>query len=253
MGARGRERKVARQKAIPTEKAQVTHRLSLKKKLAIGLGSALLVFVVIFCVAPVKTVSYTVTEKYSAAETYYVKEPYTETETYYEEEPFATYETYTEREPYERPIPIDYEINYEGFFSNYYSESKAFTNAWVSIRNTDTEGGAFSVEFHLALKDGGEALVHGSAHVKAGTSETLEISYNGEFVDSFSFVVTPPTKTITEYREVEKTKEVTEYRTVTKRRDVVKYKDVPRQRTVWKERPVARSKKVTLLQYFLHY
>jgi hypothetical protein len=47
-------------------------------KLAIGIGAALAVFVIVFCALPLKQVSYEGTEKYLAPETYYNSEPYTE-------------------------------------------------------------------------------------------------------------------------------------------------------------------------------
>ncbi len=47
------------------------------KKLAIGLGSAVLVFLIVFCLVPTKAVSYTATEQYQDVETYYIREPYT--------------------------------------------------------------------------------------------------------------------------------------------------------------------------------
>jgi hypothetical protein len=46
-------------------------------KLAIGIGAAVLVFVILFCVVPFKQVSYEATEQYQAPETYYTSEPYT--------------------------------------------------------------------------------------------------------------------------------------------------------------------------------
>jgi hypothetical protein len=46
-------------------------------KLAIGIGAAVLVFVILFCVVPFKQVSYEATEQYQAPETVYVSEPYT--------------------------------------------------------------------------------------------------------------------------------------------------------------------------------
>lgn len=65
------------------------------KPLAIGLGSALLIFILVFCTVPVKDVPYTVTERYQAAETYYVSEPYTVQEPYTVKEPCTAEEPYT--------------------------------------------------------------------------------------------------------------------------------------------------------------
>ncbi len=54
-------------------------------------------------------------------------------------------------------------------------------------------------------------------------------------------------ESITEYREVTRYRIVTEYRTVTK------YRNVEQQRVVTKERRETRYKKVTSLDYLLHY
>ncbi len=70
------------------------------KNLAIGLGSAFLVFVVVFCAVPLKGVAYEATEQYQAPETYYVSEPYTERIPYVVNEPHSVQVRYTEQEPY---------------------------------------------------------------------------------------------------------------------------------------------------------
>ena len=45
--------------------------------MAIGIGALVAVLVIVFCVLPLKQVSYEATEYYQAPETYYVSEPYT--------------------------------------------------------------------------------------------------------------------------------------------------------------------------------
>ena len=49
----------------------------MRTKLAIGIGAVVLVLVIVFCVLPLKEVTYQATEQYQAPETYYVEEPYT--------------------------------------------------------------------------------------------------------------------------------------------------------------------------------
>jgi len=219
--------------------------------------AAILIFV-----APLKTVSYTATEKYQTTETYYVKEsytaeePYTELETYYEKEPFTTYETYTEREPYNKSIPIDYIVTSKGSYSYFWSTG---FDAWVNIKNTDLKSGTFTVVFNLTLKGGAKTTKSASKYIAIGDTEKVQVSYAGAWLSSYTYSITPPTKTVTEYRDVQKTREVVEYRDVqktrevTKYRTVTKYKDVPRQRTVWKERAVIRYKKVSLFEYLRSY
>ena len=70
------------------------------KKLAIGLGSALLVFLIVFCVVPLKQVSYAATGSYQAPEAYYVSEPYTVRIPYTVNEPQTIQVPYTVTEPY---------------------------------------------------------------------------------------------------------------------------------------------------------
>ena len=47
------------------------------KKLAMGIGAAVLVFIIIFCLVPTNTVSYAKTEQYQDTETYDLQEAYT--------------------------------------------------------------------------------------------------------------------------------------------------------------------------------
>lgn len=279
-GTRRVEPKVPVDKTPPAKGMRETHGFSwwkemvMWRKLAIGLGAALLIFMIVFCTVPLQTVSYAVTEKYQTTETYYVTEsyieqesytemvPYTEIETYYETEPFVTYETYTEREPYNKNVPIDYIVTSKGSYSYFWSVG---FDAYVYIKNTDLKSGTFSVVFNLTLQGGAETTKSASKYIAIGDTEKVQVSYSGAHLDSFTYSVTPPTKTVTDYRDVEKTREVIEYRQVEKTRevtvlqeeirykDVTKYREVPKQRTVWKERPATHFKKVPLLEYLLHY
>lgn len=46
--------------------------------LAIGIGAVVAVLVIVFCILPLKEVSYEGIEKYQAPQTYYTEEPYTD-------------------------------------------------------------------------------------------------------------------------------------------------------------------------------
>ena len=46
--------------------------------LAIGIGAGVAVLVIVFCILPLKEVSYEGIEKYQAPQTYYTEEPYTD-------------------------------------------------------------------------------------------------------------------------------------------------------------------------------
>jgi hypothetical protein len=52
--------------------------IKVKTKLAIGIGTVVAVFVIVFCALPLKEVSYEGIEKYMAPQTSYTEEPYTE-------------------------------------------------------------------------------------------------------------------------------------------------------------------------------
>jgi hypothetical protein len=69
-------------------------------KLTIGIGAAILVLVIVFCVLPLKEVAYEATEQYQASETYYTSEPYTERIPYVVNEPHSVQVPYTVIEPY---------------------------------------------------------------------------------------------------------------------------------------------------------
>ncbi len=192
----------------------------------IGILSVLLFSTIVFCFVPIKQVSYTATESYQA------------TETYYEKEPFTTYETYTEREPYSKSVPIDYLVtNTEGY--DYFWSAGFDARVW--IKNTDLKSGTFTVDYYLTLEGGAQTTKSASKYIAISETEKVEVSYSGAYLASWTYSVTPPTKTITDYRDVEKTREVVEYR------------DVSKQRTVWKERPVTRYKYVSMLEYLTSY
>ena len=70
------------------------------KNLAIGIGTAVLVLVIVFCVLPLKEVSYGATEGYQAPQIYYTSEPYTDRIPYVVNEPHSIQVRYTEQEPY---------------------------------------------------------------------------------------------------------------------------------------------------------
>lgn len=219
------------------------------KPLAIGLGSAL-AFLLVFCLAPVKWVSYTADETYQATETYYVSEPYTWEEPYIDTEPYTDIETYYEMEPREEAVPIDYVVTGEEGY-NYFGGGGFYVR--VYIKNTDVIGGDFTVLFDLTLHGGSKTTESKTKYIAAGREEKLTLSYHGAALSSFTYSVTPPTKTATVYREVEKTREVVKYRPVVKYREVTEYRYVPKERTVWKTRPVTGWKRVSMLEYLRSY
>ena len=219
------------------------------KPLAIGLGSAL-IFLLVFCLAPIRGVSYTVDERYQTTETYYVTEAYTVEESYIDMEPYTDIETYYETEPCEESVPIDYLVTGdEGY--NYFGGEGFYVR--VYIKNTDSTGGTFTVLFDLTLQGGVKDTESKSKYIAAGKTEMLTISYHGAALRSFTYSITPPTKIVTTYKDVEKTREVINYRSVLKYRETTEYRYVPKERTVWKTRPATRWKRVSMLEYLRSY
>ncbi len=209
------------------------------------LSVVFVVLVVGAAAVPIVTVAYTENEPYSVTETYYVQEAYTEQEDYYEKEPFTKEEAYTESEPYNRSVPLNCVVtDKEGY--NYFWSTGFDARVW--IKNSDTQGGWFSVVFYCVLQGGATTTRTVSEYIAPGDTELVELKYSGAYLSQFDYSMTPPTKTVLDYREVAKTRYVTEFIDVLKTREVTKYRDVPRERTVVKVRPVTRHKKVTLFQ-----
>jgi len=207
------------------------------KPLAIGLSSAL-AFLLVFCLAPIKVVSYTVDEMYQTTETYYVTEAYTV------EEPYVDIEIYYETEPYDKSVPIDYVVTGEEGY-NYFGGGGFYVR--VYIKNTDSISGTFTVIFDLTLERGVKDTESKSKYIAAGKEEMLTVSYHGAALRSFTYSITPPTKTVTAYRDVPKTREVIKYQ------PVIKYRYVPKERTVWETRLATRWKMVPMLEYLRSY
>ena len=197
-------------------------------KIGIAVGVVVVALALVVCLAPLKTVPYTVMVDYE------------DTETYYEDEPYADVETYTEM------VPLDYEV----VESDMDVEGHTATVS-VVVRNQDDIAGTFTVD--LTVIYGCTFIAPGSIEItsmfasderelylKPNKTGTATYSADNPYpancdVDSWSYDVTPGTK------ELEK------------ERTVTKYRQVEKQRTVIKQRQETRHKKVTLLDYLLHY
>ena len=204
------------------------------KVIAIGLAVALAAAVVI-CAVPLKTVSYVVSVPYQDTETVYVREEYTVSE------PYTKTETYTEKEPYYKSVPIDYVVTGEQSYDP--CLGGIGSNAWIKIRNADCKSGYFYVDFYLTIAGGETETKTTSRYIAVGEERKVKVLYRHSYVSSFTYSITPPTKTVIDVRDVQKTREVVDYRNVTR------YRCVP------EERPVieTRYKKVPILEYLLNY
>lgn len=182
----------------------------------------------VVCLVPLKEVPYVVTVNYEDTETYYEDEPYEETETYTE------------------TFPLEYEV----------VKSEAYTEggipvASIVVRNEDNLAGIFTVQLYFICSC--TIIEPGSIYIgdkvwsqdeelylepnEAGTAIYRANDADVENCDcsSWNYGVTPDTKE------------------VDKERTVTKYRQVQKERTVTKQREETRYKKITLLDYWLHY
>ena len=197
-------------------------------KIGIAIGAVIVVAALVVGLVPLREVAYEVTVDYEDTETYYENEPYQDTETYTE------------------TVPLDYEV----VDTDIDVDGQTATVS-VAVRNQDNISGAFTVE--LSVIYGCTFISPGSIEITSllasdeqevllepNDTETAIYSADNPYpancaFDSWSYDVTPSTK------EVER------------ERTVTKYRQVEKQRTVTKQRQETRYKKVTLLDYLLHY
>lgn len=112
---------------------------------------------------------------------------------------------YTVIEEYE--VPLKYEVTdkgYEGHFKSF----NYYTKGWVTVRNLDTDTGAFSVSMTFETLDDGEREFEiGERYIMPGETVTFEQLYDTGFTEDVNvrYSVNPGTKT--------KTRTVTKYKT----------------------------------------
>ena len=134
---------------------------------------------------------------------------------YEEQVPYEELETYTETVPYEAEIELKYNwdnsVEYNcGSIFDYYGCMD------IGIENIDTVGGIFSVKCKIrTLND--ELYDTKETYIKPGDTEKITCGVDISAGDDFevTYTITPPTKTETKYKEVERTRTITKYRTVT--------------------------------------
>ena len=184
----------------------------------------------VICFAPLKTIAYEVTVDYEDTETYYESEPYQETETYIENIPLTfEIESYIE----EDTISEHHQIIIGGIVFQDEVVDVPIEIACVKVKNTDEIFGTFTVSFSGFMPMFGERSLTIELELYPGYYKTAECKSYA--IDSWDYEVTPDTK------EVER------------ERTVTKYKQVEKQRTVIRQRQETRYKKVTVLDYLLHY
>jgi len=237
-------------------------------KIGIAVGIVIAIVALVVCLVPLKTVAYTVMVDYE------------DTETYYENEPYQVVENYTET------VLCDYKVtkSYDEIVKVLYRDDEEIPGVprevgfgdpapkgFVTVKNTDDAAGTFTIHFSFWEWDeymSGffpvERYQEGEVelYIEPGESDTaVFLAYRlgtgtgeGGMKEFFDFdtwepfyISYEPGGWGWEYTITEATKTIEQERTVTR------YRQVEKQRTVIKQHQETRYKKVTLLDYLLHY
>jgi hypothetical protein len=239
-------------------------------KIGITVGVVIAILALVVCLVPLKEVAYTVAVDYEDIETYYEDEPYEDTETYYETEPldYDVVKSYTEVvKVFSRSDDFE-----ESGFPRELGFGEPAPKGYVVVKNTDDIAGTFTIKFSfwawdeymplfgpikdyqqgevtLSLKPGESGIASFLAY-RLDTYEDKE----GGMKEFFDFDTWKPFYILYEPGGWSWEYEVTPgSKTIEKQRTVTKYRQVEKERTVTKQRPETRYKKVTLLDYLLHY
>lgn len=247
------------------------------------------VLALVVCLVPFKEVAYTVTVDYEDVETYYEDEPYEVTETYYEYEswdelpqPGANYEESIDfpdiLEAFERVSdlrPKDYEV---------VEARSRYETAYVTLRNIDEIAATFTVSFSFQVTTLKYHYYYGDPYIESHRSQAdrdiyLEPGEEGTVKASAKYyeegssmawsysvwpgIEFPDDSTTSEGGLAKARRELAEFfdkmsrdprgQLVEKERTIIKYRQVEKQRTITRQRQETHYKKVTLLDYLLHY
>jgi len=183
-------------------------------KIGITVGVVIAILALVVCLVPLKEVAYTATVDYQDTETYYETESYTTPLSY------EVIQSYIEDDIVQEWHQI---IIGDVVFQDEVVDVPIQV-AYIEIKNTDSVSGTFKVAFSVEDPYFFELL---NQTVELAPNEISTIDCPAYSLGDWSYRITPSTKT--EYTQVEK------------------------ERTVTKQRPETRYKKVTLLDYLLHY
>jgi len=194
------------------------------------IGVLVVAAALVVCLVPLKEVPYTIMVDYEDTETYYESEPYQETETYIEHVPLGfEADGYIEQDT----ISEHHQIIIGGIVFQDEIVEVPIEIACVKVKNTDDIAGNFTVSFSGFDPMFGELSLVRTLSLYPGQRQTAECP--ADSIANWSYEVMPGTKQVEQERIV------------------TKYRQVEKQRTVTKQRQETRYKKVTLLDYFLHY
>jgi len=196
--------------------AQEKKRGHLVRNLLLGFGAIVVVALLIIFLAPVVPAKIVEKQPYAANETYVESEPYLANETYYEAQPYVT------------TVAVSYTVAATTIQS---VPGQIASDCIVIIQNTDTNSGTFTVTYYLVTMGGATTTKYASQLIAGGMQQGVWLRHSGDYIRSFTYTVSPPSKQVIQYQSVQKTREVTKYRDVEKTREVILYRDV--ERTKW--------------------
>lgn len=212
----------------------------MRRKIGIAVGVIIAVVAIVVCLVPLKEVAYTVTVDYQ------------DTETYYEDEPCEVQIT----------EPLDYEV-----VKAYEDIDKGTTPiACITLRNIDNVSGTFNIHFTFYAIEKTAKSIFEARYPELTKEEWKMLSrkYRGDValnleagqVGTARYIAK---RQLTEHIFDDVDMDVDEWfwehevspgtKTVTK----TEYRQVEKQRTVTKQHPETRYKRITLLDYLLHY
>ena len=195
-------------------------------KIGLIIGSVILVLFLVFCLVPLKEVSYAVTVEYE------------DTETYYEEQPYESSETHT------NSIPLQYRVTDA---HDYIENGKPVL--CVSLKNEDDSPGIFCIRFIIELST--ISIGSGAINITSGTfHDQIELDLDPAEIETAIYLLNLNAQSDNwswGYEVIPDTKDVDTAVMVTK------YLRVEKQRPVTRQRPETHYRSVTLLDYLLHY
>lgn len=108
-----------------------------------------------------------------------------------------------EQVPHTILVPLEYLVVEAKYINRYWF---AGADVWVTVKNTDTEGGRFTVNFELFAADGTSSVMTASQFVASGEAEQLMVYHDHGHIVYLKYNVLPPLKETIEYIEVTGTK-----------------------------------------------
>ncbi len=142
--------------------------------------------------------------------------------TYSESVPYTTIETYYVTESSTEEVPLSYTV-IDTKISNFYW--RFASDCTVTIKNTDIDSGYFRIEFNLvtqATDTSPSKTVTKAAwqFLAPGKQADVTVRHEGDYIDSFTYSITPPTREVTTSWQVPRTREIVNYEEVVKTKKV---------------------------------